>query len=167
MSRSILANDVHVQGNLSATTMAIPAGTIVDDDVNAAAEIAATKMEHEHVRGMKQRGTIAAETEVVHIVNATGTLQVFKASLEAACTSSDTVSVDLHKSTGGGSYATVLSAPIGFSSSDAARSVKTGTISSAGVIAGDQLKVVVTITSNSSGADLLAQVTLTESSTST
>ena len=76
-----LDGDANIRGSLVVTTLAIPSGTVVNDDVNAAAAIATSKMLHHHTR------TVAIESDTsntdqawpVHLVHgATGTLISFE-----------------------------------------------------------------------------------------
>ena len=165
MAQSIHDADLHVRGTLSSNTLTIPDATVVDADVNAAADITATKVNHRQAISYRQSGgsDVAADDQLVYIVEGTdGTI----ASIEAVCESVPTggdkaCQVDLKKSTGGGALATVLTGTVDFSSSDTDLVAKTGTISSASLTDGDVLQVVITVSgSTGSQADGLGVVVM-------
>lgn len=92
--------------------------------------------------------TITALTKEVYVVKgANGTLLGFTAAIIGTiATGADrTVTVDLHKSTGAAAFATVLSATIGFTNASVLRTAASGTFSSTSLVAGDLLRVVVTV----------------------
>ena len=90
---------------------------------------------------------VTALTKWVHIVRgATGTVVSVEAAIAVVATGADrTITVDLHKSTGAGAFATILSATIGFTNASAVRTMVAGTISTATLADGDILAVVVTV----------------------
>lgn len=138
-----IEGDVHVAGALSSNTMNIPAGTVVNADVSASAAIAATKLQHQHQPNYSQEtGTnVAAEEYIIHTVyGATGTIVAFEAGIVTIPSGDRTAVVDLHKN-----GATVLSAPITLDSGNTTLIVEGGTISSAALVDGDVLEVVVTL----------------------
>lgn len=92
--------------------------------------------------------TVAAVTETFYIVRgANGTVRSVTAAITGAiATGNDrTVDVDIKKSTGGGSFSTILSAAIQFDDSSVLRTAQNATISSPAVVAGDILQVVITV----------------------
>jgi hypothetical protein len=94
--------------------------------------------------------TVTATHDWLHIVQGSaGEIASFEAAIGSAITGDYTVTVDLHKSTGGGAFATVLTTTIGFSSADSARTAKAAVISSASLTDGDILKAVVTVAGSS------------------
>jgi hypothetical protein len=118
-------------------------GAIDDKHVSAAADIAASKLEHQHRATYSQESdtTSAAEDHVIHVVvGATGTLKKFSAGGVTACTGNATITVDLHN---GG--ASILTAAIALDSGDAAYAVVDATIATAAVVVDDVLEVVVTV----------------------
>jgi hypothetical protein len=121
---------------------------IVDADIEPTAAIGHAKVNHRFAKSFSQAGTVVAATYYARIVRgATGTILGFRAALtETVATGGDrTVTVDLHKSTGGGAFATVLSATIGFTSGSTLYTVGSGTINSPAIQAGDILKIVITV----------------------
>lgn len=166
MSQTTIPNDLHVQGALSCQTFSPPASSITNAAIVANAAIAATKVVHR--RGLDYcqlaSGAIAAETRELHIVyGATGTLIAFKAAITGTiATGADrTVTVDLHKSTGAAAFATVLSATIGFTNASVLRTVVSGTINSTSLVAGDILRIVVTVAGSAGNQALGLVATLT------
>ena len=120
-------------------TTTLPAGCVTNAMVNAAAAIAATKLEHQHAITIAQESdqTATAEKRPVHSVyGATGTIVSFEAGCVTLCTSTSTVSVDLLKN-----GTSVLSSVISLDSADTARSPSTGTVSTTTLADGDLLEV--------------------------
>lgn len=62
-----------------------------------------------------------------------------------ASDATNTVTIDVQKSTGGGAFATILSATLTFTNTDTLRTAKVGTISTAGLVTGDILRIIVTV----------------------
>lgn len=90
---------------------------------------------------------VTALTKDVHIVRgASGTLLGVEAAIDVVATGGDrTITVDLHKSTGGGGFATVLSSTIGFNSGSSVRTAVAGVLSATSLVDGDILRVVVSV----------------------
>jgi hypothetical protein len=161
---STLEGDTFVRGALSAKTLAIPPGTITDAAVSASAGIAATKVVHQFPARVSQASgsAVVTRTELVHVVRgATGAVTGFEVACAVVPTSTDTVVVDLQKSTGGGAFASVLSSTITLNSASTVRTAYAATISAASLVDGDVLQVVVTAT-GASCQGLAAVATLRE-----
>lgn len=162
MSLDVLGGDVNVRGALSAQVINYPAGSIVNADVNAAAAIAATKLQQQRNITYQQLNgaNAAAESKQVYRVNgATATLQAFKASCVGVPGGDRTCTIDLHKN-----GVSILSATIQLDSGSVAYTAESGTFSSTSLVAGDVLTVVVTV-GGSSGTHvtgLLVNVVLAE-----
>ena len=89
---------------------------------------------------------IVAESRLVFIAKAAGTLVAVKAAVFLGATGADrTVDVDVQKSTGGGATATVLSANIQFVDATTDLTVSSGTISASTYAASDIFEVVITV----------------------
>ncbi|HZT79628.1 MAG TPA: hypothetical protein VFA26_05385, partial [Gemmataceae bacterium] len=139
------------------------------DNSNVAgnAGIKASKLEGEFSLGYSQTGPVVSDTHYLRIVRgANATVLALQAAItEAVATGADrTVTLDLQKSTGGSAFATILAAPVQFTSGSALRAVSAAVISSASLTAGDVLRLVVTA-GGSAGAQaqgLAATVTLRE-----
>jgi hypothetical protein len=102
-------------------------------------------------------GTVATGEARIFSALASGLLHQVNISLDTVNTSSDTVVIDLQKSTGGGAYATVLSSTYTMNSSKTARTVYNPSISTTSFSANDIFKVVWTVT-GTSAAGLLVTV---------
>jgi len=88
----------------------------------------------------------AALSKDIYIAHGPGTLLSFSAFIEVTGTAGDkVVTVDLHKSTAAGAWATVLSATISFAAAAAVRTLVSGTLSSTAYLAGDLFRAVVTV----------------------
>lgn len=171
MALNEIDGDLNVRGRVSAHSMTLPLGTVVDGSVASAGNLAASKLEHRHALSYAQvPGTaVLAETRDLHIVRGvTDAFDSFEAAVTGAiATGGDrTVTVDLHKGNAGAAFATVLAAALSFSSADALRTPKTASIT--GTVAdGDILRVVVAV-AGAAGAQaqgLVVTVNVRESGT--
>jgi hypothetical protein len=124
-------------------------GKINNGDVDANADIAASKVIHNQTIDSELFGpttSVAALTKLLHIAKSSGTIQYFRAIVVTPATGADrTVTVDLKKSTGGGAMSTVLSGTIGFTNLSTAFTDVSGTLSSADYVEGDVFEAVVTV----------------------
>lgn len=148
-SLSVFNCDVQINGNLKATTFSLPTSSVTDNSVQAAAGIQASKLQHQHQHTYCQElaTTAVSESRVVHIVRgATATIQEFYVGITVANSGAATIVFDLHKSTGGGAFATVLSSTVTTNSSTTILTLISGSISSSSLVQGDILRVVVTAT---------------------
>jgi hypothetical protein len=135
-----------VQFGSSNTTF--PASVIRNSQVASDAAIDASKLLHLVHGGIELFGpstTIAALSKDVRIGKGIGTIAAVRTFFSVIGTGDRTVSVDLQKSTGGGAFATVLSAPMSITVSSTVRTLITGTISSATYAAGDLFRWVVAL----------------------
>lgn len=169
MTTSRHEGDLYVNGNLRSATLSIPAGTVNNADIAADADIAASKIEHQHIDTYSQDATtaVADETKAIHVVyGATGTLINFEAGVVTIATGAGAVTVDLQLGNSTGT-ASVLSAPITLDTGNTAYVVEAGTISATAVVDGDVLSVVVDETAGggSVGAGLFATLTMRELAT--
>jgi len=158
--------DLLVQGTINATTNKPSAGAVADASVAAYAGtgtgISASKLQQRFDSHYAQESATnaASEARVAHVVRgANGTIQDFYAGAVVLLTGADTCTVDLKKN-----GSSILTAAISLLSSDTVRVAKAGSLSSASVVAGDVLEVVVTAT-HSSGTlpkGVFARVSVTE-----
>jgi len=146
-----LTGDLIITGEiLGPTGIAYPAGSIENVDINAAAAIAASKLQRGPIIMGNQSGTAADETIIaLFCKGATATLKSFTVSNLTACAGSTALTVDLKKN-----GTTVLSAVLTLDSSDAAFSESEGVITVPGLVNGDYLTVVIDVTQ--SGTDTIA-----------
>jgi hypothetical protein len=167
MAQDLINNDLHVAGHLSCKTFTLPAACVSNATIAGAAGIEATKVVHQFPLYVQQApGTaVVSATTLIHIARAVGTVVSIEAITTTPTTGGDrTVSIDLQKSTGGGSFATILSAPISLTNATTARTVVSATISNPSLVDGDLLQVVVTVAgaAGSQAQGLLVTVTLRE-----
>jgi Concanavalin A-like lectin/glucanases superfamily len=97
--------------------------------------------------------TIAGLTKLLHTVNgATATIVHAEAIITVQATGGDrTINVDIQKSTGGGAFATIMSATIAITNATTIRVPVSGTFSNTSLVDGDILQAVVTV-AGSAGA---------------
>lgn len=150
---SRLEGDHHFTGVISsASAPRFPSGSFDDDDVAAAANVAASKLERHQSIDLElfaEGATVAAlPSKLMHIVRGTTGQSVgFEAMVHTvASATSQLCYVDLQKCTPSTTFVSVLSAPITFASSDAIRTPKAATINTAALSDGDCLRTVVTVT---------------------
>lgn len=146
MPTNKIDGDMYVNGAFSSKTFVPPDGSIDDDAIEAFAEIDATKLDHQHQKGYAQESATnaASETRLLHVVRgATATVVDFGAGAVVPLTGDDTCTVNLKKN-----GSSILSAAISLASSDVARALKTGTVSSPNLVQGDVLEVTITPTHN-------------------
>jgi hypothetical protein len=145
-----MPGDLIIQGTIYAPALALSTASITDAMIAAAAAIQYTKVNHKLKKSYQQpTGTaIVAETKDIHIVDGTsGTVLAVKVAITGLiATGGDrTVDVDVQKSTGGGAFATILTGTVHFTNGSTIRAISLGTISSAALVAGDILRIVITV----------------------
>lgn len=150
-----------------------PAKTIVNGMCSDSMALAASKVIRHQSCDHELFGpstTITALSKDIHIVRgATATVIGLEAAIcGTIATGADrTVTVDLHKSTGGGAYATVLSSTIGFTNASTLRTAVAAVVSAspAALVDGDILRLIVTVAGSASAQALGLIVTLTYTET--
>lgn len=173
MAVNEIRSDTIHSGSLQVTgTFTMPDSTITSAKIQSGT-INADRMRD--VRRSESRSlfgpttTITALTQNLHIVRGgTGALVGFEAVIDVvADDASRTVTVDLHKSTGGAAFATVCSATIGFTNASSVRVPVAATFSSTALTDGDILRVVVTVAggSGNQAQGLLCTLTFDEYNT--
>jgi len=155
-----VGGDLSCLGTISTQTLSVPAGTIVDADVNALADISHTKLEHQHRIVYGQAGTPSTETRVIHVCyGATGEVLAVEAGVISAETGANSVTVDVQKD-----GTSVLSSVITLDSGNAAYTPEAGTLKTDGtedLADGDVLTVVIT-DSSSDATGVYVAVTVRE-----
>ena len=142
MGLNTIDGDMVVKGRLSPTLLDIPDNIIVDADVSSSAKIATTKLQHRHQVGFGQPNTAATtETRSLFIARSIGTIMEIGAGSIAIAIGNSTVTVNVLKN-----GTTVLTAVITLDNANVARTIELGTISVAGLVAGDYLEVVLVAT---------------------
>lgn len=132
-----------------------PAGCVTNAMI--AAGVAASKSTRHQAVPVELYGplvTVAALTKWIYIVRGgSGTILGFEAAIAVDATGADrVVNIDLQKSTAGGAFATVLSAPISLVDGTTIRTPYPGVITTAPLLDGDILQVVVTVSGSASAA---------------
>lgn len=129
--------------------------------------LAANKLRHELQYSYAQAGTVASATAYTGIVSTAGLVRGINASLVTACTSTDTVTVQVAYYNGS-TWVNLLGSAISFSNADAAVSVKSGTLITPGattITANAPLRWTITVT-GSSAANLVVTLIVDEAANS-
>ncbi len=161
---SVIRN-VRLDGN----GLLLPTGALGDTDIGTPAAgvnaIGAAKLKTRHLIYKECYAigtTIASATFYLGMVRQAATLVDIQAIVTGTLfTSTDNVTVDLKKSTGGGSYSTVLSSVITLNASSTLKVAQSTTFSGTSLAAGDSLEIV-TADTGSSGLGLWVGVWLDE-----
>ena len=155
---NVIPGDLQVKGSAQFGTLSLPASTVTNTMVSATAAIDASKLLHMVNQTEQLFGpttTVTALSYDVYIGKGIGTLTAFRAFITTVASGADrTITVDLHKSTAGGAFATVLSGTIGFTNVSAVRTLVSGTISPTAYVAGDLFRVIVSV-AGAAGAQAL------------
>jgi hypothetical protein len=141
--------DVHVNGTISCRDFNPPDGCIEDDSIEAGANIAASKVIHQHALHYDQKaGTaVVAETRIIHTFKNAAEIVAVEVVPHTKPTGGDLAfTVDVQLGNASTAFATILSAPVTVNSSSANRTIQTGTISNDTAADGDSLLVVVAVT---------------------
>ena len=99
-----------------ANTVILPDDTVLDANVNSSAAIAASKLQHQHpisVQIADDAAAVVAGDQLLHVCRTTGEFVDLRAAVVTVATGTDrTVTIDVHKSTGGAAFATILTTTI-------------------------------------------------------
>lgn len=128
--------------------MAIGLYGIENANIASGAAIKASKLEGEYTHDYSQTGTVAAGTAYFGpIKGSAATLLSFSATItETIATGGDrTVTITLLKSTGGGAFASVLSAAIVLDTGNVLYIPEVATINTTSAVAGDMYKITVAV----------------------
>lgn len=162
---------VNAQGYVSLSQVSLPSNCVRNAQVASDAAIAVGKVVHLLTANAVQASgaDVASKTELVYCCRASGgaTIVDIAVAISTAPTGGDKqYTVDVQKSTGGGSFASILSAVETISSADTSRTVSAPTISSASLVQGDILQVVVTASGStgSQGQGVVTSVRIAEAS---
>jgi hypothetical protein len=122
---------------------------ITNDDIPALANIGHSKLEHRHKARYQVAGgaDVAAVNQIIHRAYKAGTVLAAYATPDAVPAGGTlSITIDIHKSTGGGAWATILSSTTTISSAGTARTPIAMSLSGTpALIAGDLLKVIITV----------------------
>lgn len=164
MALSIQAGDLMVTGQtVFAGGVTLPANSVSNTNVAAAAGIEATKLQHQHQQLVAQAHGTAATTErrVIHVVKGvSGSVVNFRAGVVVACVGAATISIRLKKNGSNiDTAATVLD------NANAAFAIEAAAgFSSTTLAAGDVLEVDITATAGGGtlGQGLFCELTVRE-----
>jgi hypothetical protein len=141
--------EVIVNGPFSAQSVTLPNNSVRDSNVDATNPLGRTKSWHQHHQsgGQAPGSVVVAQTLDLFIARAAAVIVDFRAAITGTLATdvSRHVQVDLKKSTGGGAFATVLSAVIDLTSGSTLRTAVAAALSSSALVAGDILRAVVTV----------------------
>lgn len=132
-------------------TIDMPSGGITNSMISTSAAVDASKIVSAKAASYQlfaAASTVTALTvEGPIIMGATGGMIKFYATINGTiATGGDrTVTVDLQRSTSGGTFSTMLSSTIGFTSASALRTPAAAVFSTTALAVGDQLRIVVTV----------------------
>lgn len=162
-AQSRFEGDCFFNGNLSARTFTLPAGTVSDPNVQPAAGIQASKLQqqHEPLVALCNYATAAFVVRLpLHCVfGATAEIQEFRVGCAVAAAPGSSITIDLKKN-----GSSILLAPITLDSTLGAYALRQPTgFSSANLVAGDVLEVaVLTVAGATPPQGVFAQVIVRE-----
>jgi len=147
---SRIEGDVHVNGNLTSKTAALPSGTVTNAMVNSSAAIGAEKLQHQYEKlfADPEATTIVDKNIVLHAVyGTTGEVIAFKAGAIVAPVGVAVVDIDLHKN-----GTTILTTNITLNSSVTAYELASAVIGTTALAVGDVLEAVINETAGAGTA---------------
>ncbi|MFQ5733661.1 MAG: hypothetical protein ACE5KM_17120 [Planctomycetaceae bacterium] len=166
---SKIESDVFVDGNLRARTFTLPAGTVGDAEVKAAAGIAATKLRHQHALVYRQAGgldVVAANVPLYTVRGVAATVvDVEVVGLVAPAGGDKAFTIDLQKcNQAAPAPVSLLQSVISYDATRGDCETVQGTITTAALADGDTLvaNVAVSGLTGSQGQGLVVTVTLRE-----
>lgn len=166
---SRIDGDLHVKGALTAAEMTLPSGTVLNASITAAAGVSASKLEHQHFIPYAQADgsdIVGATVPIYTCRGVTATIVAVQVVCVDAPDGGDKAfTVDIHKyDEGTPTPATVLSAPIAYSSTQNDGEVESGTITGASLVVGDSLLAIIAVSGSTGtqGQGLGVNVTIRE-----
>jgi hypothetical protein len=143
--------DIYADGNVGCKTLTVSTASITNAMVVASAAISASKLESpvrkKHAYDIATEAS--AQTVVLHTARGAGTIVAFEVGCLVAPdtekgSSGKYATIDLQKSTGAGAFASILTATIEINSTNAVRTMQAGSLSTATIVDGDILALVIT-----------------------
>ncbi len=161
-----LTGPIAVDGELSATSLVANTGTLTSNmfSSSSSARLDATKaierlrLIHEQAHGT----AIVTRTIGMHICKGAATVIQLKGVITGVIPGADTITVDVHRSTAGGAFATIMSGTMTFTSADTIRVVKSSTSFSTTALVADDVLIWVITASGSTAQGLTAELLLDE-----
>ena len=150
-----------------AGTVALPSSTVENADVKSDADIGYAKLQHVHHVTLTQAdgSAVADESRVVFIARAPCTVLAVECALLTVAAGDSTVDVDVQQSTGGGAFASILTAAESLDSSTVVRTVVEATLDGTPTLAdGDMLLIDIDATAGTGTLPqgLIVDVTIAE-----
>lgn len=168
MSRDLIDGALHVRGALTCGQFTAPVGSIANAGIAAAAGVDASKVIHQHALHYAQApGTaIVAGTLDLHVARGAGEIVSVEAAIAGAiATGGDRqVSIALQRSTAGGAFATVLTAPLVLDNANVLYVPEAAIVADADYVAGDLLRLTVAVAgaAGAQGQGLIVTVAIRE-----
>lgn len=138
-----IVGDLYVTGTLTSGSMNVPASSVGNTEIEAQANIAASKVEHQHnlnVAVFDHATDVAAKRIGIFRAESNCTIDKFAVYVTVAAGATTTVTVDLLKN-----GTTILSSAIDITNAHTAYQIVEGTVSSPSLVADDVLEVNVTL----------------------
>jgi hypothetical protein len=146
---NVIAGDLHASGRITCGSFEAPASSVGNNAIESLAGIEATKVVHQFTLryGQASGSAVVADTQVLHIARASGTIVAMEAVIYGAiATGGDrTVTLDLLKSTAGGAFASVLSSTLVLDNTNTIRVLEAASINTDSYIADDLLQLTVAV----------------------
>lgn len=154
--------DLYVTGSLSAASMLVSSGAVANEQVQASADISASKLEQQHQPVIclfsHADDVVAVRKGIYSVYGTTATILAFRAWVSVAAGATTTVTVDLLKN-----GTTILSATVDFTNADSAFTIKSAAgFTSTALVDGDVLEVSVGLTGTNEPKGLCCQLVLNE-----
>lgn len=146
--------NLNVVGMLSCDNFSPPDACIDDDAMSSANPTAASKLKHRHIKGMSQAHGSAgtAERRIIHVAEAAGVINWFRAVVSVAPTSTGVHTIKLKKN-----GSDILSADLLIDVGNTAFTFEAASgFTSAAYVAGDTFEVAVTVAGTTLGQGLYA-----------
>jgi len=138
-------NETHFYGaTVFGGSVNLPANTVNNADMAADADVNFAKLQHVHHVTLTQAdgSAVADESRVVFIARAPCTVLAVECALLTAAAGDSTVDIDVQQSTGGGAFASILTAAETLDSSTVVRTVVEATLDGTPTLAdGDMLLI--------------------------
>lgn len=160
MGLSTIDGDLRVSGTFTAGTMSVPASSVGDSEVEAAANVASSKLEHFHnINAMvfDHATDVVTRRIGVFCANSVCTIDEVAVYVTVAAGAATTVAVDLLKN-----GSTILTGTMDITNALAAHTLLAGTLESATLAADDKLEISATLTGTNEPKGLNAVLRIRE-----
>ena len=164
---SRLDGSLHVAGNLTSNSLTVPAGTVLNSHVGAAAAIDETKLEHQHRIGYAMPNVLVVpiNTVVYTCHGDMATILEIEAGTQVVCTGNSTITVTVNRHRGATEAAVTA---ITLDSNNVVFTAEAGSLNSTYklLVDGDVLEISAAVSpgTGSLGTGLFVSITLAEDS---